>query len=117
MAYLRSENEKLEMDYPLEKVWAAIPEIVKALKWDIEEKNDQNHHAKIKTKPGFLAYSSIINVDVSSVDENTTKMAILAETPVTTITSVADFGRTGDRIALLVEALALYLEGKPAKHK
>ena len=31
MAYLRNEDEKLEVDYPLEKIWAAIPEVIKIL--------------------------------------------------------------------------------------
>ena len=117
MAYLRSEKEKLEMEYPLEKVWAAVPAVVKVLGWKIEEQNDQTHHVKIKTKAGFLAYSSNVNVDIAAVDEKTTQMMVAAETPVTTITSVADFGRTRDRIELFIEALALYLEGKPAKQK
>ena len=40
MAYLRNENENLEVDYPLEKIWAAIPEVIKILEWTIEEKDD-----------------------------------------------------------------------------
>ena len=115
MAYLRSEKEKIEIDHPLEKVWTAIPEVVKALEWKIEEKNDQTHHAKIKTKGGFMSYSSTVNVDVEAVDEKTTHMSLNAETPVTTITSVADFGRTRDRLELFVEALAKQMEKKPSQ--
>ena len=33
MAYLRNEKETIEVDYPLEKIWAAIPEAVKVLEW------------------------------------------------------------------------------------
>ncbi len=40
MAYLRNENENLEIDYPLEKIWTAVPEVVKILEWTIEEKDD-----------------------------------------------------------------------------
>jgi len=115
MAYLRSEKEKIEIDYPLEKIWATIPEAIKALEWKIEEKNDKMHHLKIKTKGAFLSYYSTIYVDVEAVDEKTTHMAINAETPVTTITSIADFGRTRDRIEVLVEALAKQMEKKPSQ--
>jgi hypothetical protein len=47
------------------------------------------------------------------IDEKTTKMAISAETPVTTITSVADWGRTGERIEVLVSTLSKIMAGKP----
>ena len=115
MAYLRSEKEKLEINYPIEKVWTAIPEAAKALQWTIEEKNDATHHAKVKTKAGFMSYSSTIYVDVEASDEKTTHMTVTVETPVTTITSVADFGRTRDRLELLVEALAKEIEKKPSQ--
>jgi hypothetical protein len=112
MAYLRSEKEKLEIEYPLDAVWAAVPEVVKILEWKIEEQNDQTHHVKIKTKAGFLAYSSTVYVDITVTDEKTTQMAVSAETPVTTITSVADFGRTADRLDQFITVLAKYLEKK-----
>jgi hypothetical protein len=106
MAYLRKEKETVEISYPLEMVWAAIPKAIKTLEWKIEEKNDENHNAKVKTKSGFMSYSSILYIDAKSVDEKTTRMSVNAETPVTTITSIADFGRTKDRIELLIETLA-----------
>jgi hypothetical protein len=106
MAYLRKEKETVEISYPLEMVWAAIPKAIKTLEWKIEEKNDETHNAKVKTKSGFMSYSSILYIDAISVDEKTTRMSVNAETPVTTITSIADFGRTKDRIELLIETLA-----------
>ncbi|MGE5575471.1 MAG: hypothetical protein ACM3UL_04990 [Ignavibacteria bacterium] len=112
MAYLRSENEKLEIDYPIERIWAAIPEIVKVLDWQIEEKDESKHIAKVKTKGGFMAYGSIFQVELSAVDEKTTRMTINAETPVTTITSIIDFGRTRDRIGQFIEILAKQMEKK-----
>jgi carbon monoxide dehydrogenase subunit G len=114
MAYLRDENEKLEVDYPIEKIWAAIPDVIKILEWQIEEKDDAAHKATIKTKGGFMAYSSILQVEVTAVDENTTRINIKAETPVTTITSVIDFGRTRDRIGQFIEMLAMQMEKKPS---
>ncbi len=112
MAYLRDENEKLEIDYPLEQIWAAIPEVVKVLEWQIEEKDDSKHTVKVKTKGGFMAYASIFQVEVTAVDEKTTRMSINAETPVTTITSIIDFGRTRDRMDQFIEMLAKKMENK-----
>ena len=106
MAYLRKEKETVEISYPLEMIWAAIPKAIKTLEWKIEEKNDETHNAKVKTKSGFMSYSSILYIDAISVDEKTTLMSVNAETPVTTITSIADFGRTKDRIEQFIETLA-----------
>ena len=82
------------------------------MEWQIEEKDDASHKVKVKTKGGFMAYSSILYIEVTSVDENTTRMSINAETPVTTITSIADFGRTRDRIGQFIETLAKQTEKK-----
>jgi hypothetical protein len=112
MAYLRNENEKLEIDYPLEKIWEGIPEVIKILEWKLEEKDDSAHKVKVKTKGGFMAYGSTFIVELSAVDEKTTRMSINAETPVTTITSVIDFGRTRDRMGQFIEILAKQMEKK-----
>jgi carbon monoxide dehydrogenase subunit G len=112
MAYLRNEKETIEVDYPLEKIWAAIPETVKVLEWTIEAKNDDSHKVKVKTKGGFMAYSSILEVEVKPVDEKTTRIILNAETPVTTITSIIDFGRTRDRMGQFIEILAKLMENK-----
>ena len=112
MAYLRDEKENLEVDYPLKKLWAAIPEVIKILEWTIVEKDDTVHKAKLKTKGGFMAYSSILSVEATPIAKNTTRMTINAETPVTTITSIIDFGRTKDRIGQFIELLAKQMEKK-----
>ena len=110
MAYLREDKQKIEIDYPLEKVWAAITEVVKTIESTIEEKDDNLYKLKLKTKKGFVAYPSSVFVEVIAVDEPTTCVSINGETPVTTITSMADFGRTRDRIELFIEALAVQLD-------
>ena len=110
MAYVRDEKEKFEIDYPLDGIWEAIPDVVKTLDWAIEEKDEAGHKVKIKTQRGFLAYSTVILVEVKSVDEKQTLMSINGETPVTTITSILDFGRTRDRIGLFIGALAKKME-------
>lgn len=110
MAYLREEKQKIEIDYPIEKVWDAIPEVAKIIEWTLEEKNDETHKAKLRTKKGFLSYNTVMNVEAVSVDDQTTRVSINAETPVTTITSMADFGRTRDRIELFIEGLAVQID-------
>jgi hypothetical protein len=45
------------------------------------------------------------------VDEKTTQLSIAGETPVTTITSVADYGRTKERIEVFVVTLAKIMSG------
>jgi hypothetical protein len=113
MAYLREEKENLEVSYPLNAVWEAIPKAVAKLEWTIEETNEETHYVKIKTKGAFLSYPSKLTVNLSKVDEKTTKMSIAGETPVTTITSVADYGRTGERIEVLVATLSKLIAAKP----
>ena len=117
MAYAREEKQTFEIDYSLEKVWAAIPQAIETLDWTIEETDDQAHKAKIKSKPGFFAYSTILNVELKSVGEKTTKLTINAETPVTTITSIADFGRTRDRLEQFVNTLAKEMDKKKTSVK
>ena len=84
------------------------------MEWKIEEKDDAAHKAKVKTKGGFMAYGSTLDIEVTAVDEKTTRMSINAETPVTTITSIIDFGRTRDRMGQFIEILAKLMEKKEA---
>jgi hypothetical protein len=111
MAYLRKEKETVEIDYPLSKVWEAVPKALANLEWSLEENDAVNHHAKAKTKGSFIAYGSVLLIDAVQVDEKTTRLSVAAETPVTTITSVVDFGRTRDRIELFFAQLAKQLSG------
>jgi CTP-dependent riboflavin kinase len=112
MAYLREEKEKIEVAYPIEQLWQTIPKTIEKLGWTAEQTDETKHQIKIKTKGGFLAYPSTLNVELTPVDKKTTKLSIAAETPVTTITSIADYGRTGERIGAFVTALAKMMEGK-----
>ena len=98
MAYLRKEKETFEIAYPLEKVWAGIQKAITNLEWEIEQIDDVAHRAKVKTKAGFMSWSSVLHVEALAVNDNTTRVSAVAETPVTTITSLVDFGRTRDRI-------------------
>ena len=109
LAYLRKEKETVEIDYPLTKIWEAIPKVLASIEWSIDEIDDTAHHIKAKTKAGFMSYSSALIIDAVSVDKKTARVTVTAETPVTTITSLADFGRTQQRVALFFEALAKQL--------
>jgi hypothetical protein len=115
MAYTRDYEEKFEVDYPLELIWNAIPKAAKALKWTVEEKNDETHIAKLKTTGAFLSFSSMVQVNVSVVNEKTSRLTVSGETPVTTITSMVDFGTTRDRIETFIEQLAVLLQKTPKK--
>jgi hypothetical protein len=112
MAYLREEKENIEVFYPLDAIWQAIPKAVATLNWQIEETDEATHHLKVKTKGGFISYPSTLKIHLSAIDEATTKMSVVAETPVTTITSVADYGRTRERIEQFVVTLAKLMSGK-----
>jgi hypothetical protein len=109
LAYLRKEKETYEIDYSIAKIWKALPKAMASLEWTIEEIDNKTHHAKVRTKPSFLAYSSTLTIDAAAVKEKTTRVKVTAETTVTTITSIADFGRTQHRIDLFFEALAKQL--------
>jgi hypothetical protein len=106
VAYLRKEKQTVEIDYPLNTVWAAIPEVLSSLEWKTEQMDDSVHHAIVKTKPGFMLYSSQLTIDGIVVNEKTCRVTVEGETPVTTITAITDFGRASDRIDLFFETLA-----------
>jgi len=111
MAYSREEKENLEVSYPINAIWEAIPKAIAKLEWKIQETNEETHHLKVKTKGAFMSYPSTLKIDLSAVDEKTTRMSIVAETPVTTITSVADYGRTRERTEQFVTTLAKLMSG------
>jgi len=111
MAYTREGKETFEVSYPLNAIWEAIPKAIARLEWKIEKSDEAKHHLEIKTKGAFLSYGSTMAIDLSVINEKTTKMSISAETPVTTITSIADYGRTRERIAVLIETLGKIMSG------
>ncbi len=117
VAYLRREKEIIETDFPIDKVWEAIGKTILTLDWTAEENDDKAHKLKIKTRGAFLSYSSVINVEVVAVKENTTRVNVSAETPVTTLTGIVDFGRTRERIDTFLMAMMSYLTAKPSEAK
>jgi len=113
MAYLRKENEIIEMDYPLNKVWEAIQKVIIDLQWTVEETKESEHKIKAKTKKTFMSYSSLFLVTAEAIKENATRVQISAETPVTTLTAIADFGKTKERLNLFLSALSNHLSPQP----
>jgi hypothetical protein len=71
---------------------------VSSLEWTLEESDNETHKLKTKTKGTFMAYASNITAKAAASGENKTQVALSAETPVTTITGIVDFGRTRERI-------------------
>ena len=112
MAYARKGKETFEVSYPIDTIWQAIPKAIAKLEWTVEAADGATHHAKIKTRGAFLSYGSVMEVNLTAINENTTKMSITAETPVTTITAMADYGRTNERIEVLISTLDKLLSGK-----
>ncbi len=106
LAYLRDGKQDLEVDFPLESIWDAIPKVVAKLDWKIQEKDETTHHLTIRTNGSFLSYGSTLKIKLAKENEKTTYVAIDAETPVTTITSVFDYGQAYERINLFVITLA-----------
>ena len=109
MAYLRKEKETVEIDYSLSRVWTAISKVLTSLKWNIEQIDDTMHHVKAKTKSGLMSYGSILLIDVVAVDKNTTRVSVVAETPVTTITAMVAFGHARERINVFFAELGKQL--------
>ena len=108
---MRREEGNEEFAYPLKKVWACIPKVVASLGWSVEAVDDAAHRAKVKTKSGFMAWGSMFLIDAVAGNEKTTRVNVKAETPVTAITGLVDFGRTGQRIDAFFQELKRQLSG------
>lgn len=115
MAYLRREKEIVEIDFSLSKVWETIPKTLASLEWVVHEIDQIKHQIKTSTKPGFMLYSSTLLINVTSMNKNTSRITVAIETPVTTITAMAEFGRTRERLYLFFETLARHLEEQTQK--
>jgi len=111
-AYLREENEVIEIDHPLERVWQATQKTLTNLQWNIEQVDESSHQIKAKTQAGFMSYSSLLIIQISGLGENKTKMSVHGETAVTTITSIVDFGQTRRRMDIFFQELANQLSSQ-----
>jgi hypothetical protein len=109
MAYLRKEEETVEMDFPIDKVWKAISETLISLEWSVEKIDESSHIVEAKTKSGFLSYGSKVSIQVFPVNQKTTRVTIVGETTVTTITGIVSFGQTRMRIDSFFKQLSTKL--------
>lgn len=118
MAYLKKEKEVVEMDFPVDIVWGAISKVITALEWKVETQDRDGLKIKAKSKSGFMSYGSIISIELLKVDEKVTRVAVTAETPVTTVTSIVNFGQTARRVDSFFRELAgQFDKGSKAKDK
>jgi len=99
----------VEIDHSLDEVWVAIQKVLKSLDWSVEQIDEVGHRVKAKTKAGPMSWSSILMIDVVSMNENITRVSVGAETPVTTIVAIIDFGQGRRRIGQFFEELAKQL--------
>jgi hypothetical protein len=109
MAYLRREQDATEIGYSLDKVWTAIRKVLSNLEWNIEQIDNIGHQIKAKTKGYLVSWGSVLIIAAVPIDEKTTRVSIAAESPVTTITAMIDFGRTRHIISLFFAELAKQL--------
>jgi hypothetical protein len=109
MAYLRKEEETVEIDHSLNKVWIAVQKVLKSLDWSVEQVDEAGRRVKAKTGAGPMSWSSVLLIDVAAVNENTTRVSVAAETPVTMIVAIVDFGQGKRRIAHFFAELAKQL--------
>jgi len=113
MAYLRRDDETVEIDHPLDKVWIgiqnALTSLQKSQQWSTEQVDEAAHRVKAKTKAGPWSWGSILLITVTSVNENTTRVHVAAETTITMITAIIDFGQGRRRIGQFFEELAKQL--------
>ncbi len=111
MAYLRKEQQTRETAHALNKVWVAAQKVLTDLQWDIEQIDNKAHHIKAKTKGSLLFFGSLLLIEMAPVDEKTTSISVTAETTVTTITAIVDFGQVRKRIELFFLQLEKQLSG------
>ena len=106
MAYLRKEEETVEIDHSLSRVWVAVQKVLKNLDWNVTQIDEAEYRVKAKTKAGPMSWSSVFLIDVVPVNKNTTRVTATAETPVTTITAIVDFGQGKRGIANFFKELS-----------
>jgi hypothetical protein len=106
MAYLRRMQKDVDIDFPVEAIWKAIPTAIDELDWEITREDDVNHRLTIRTSDTLTSYASTLNLELKKMDETRSHLVILGETPVTTITSTLQFSQTCDAMEDFVLELA-----------
>lgn len=117
MAYLRKDKHLIESDYSFNEIWEKIPIIIEELGWKLENIDEKNQKIRVSTIGGMLSYASLLIIKVWATNNKKTRIKIDSETPVTTITSITDFGRIRERIDLFFQALSIKLGHKKLSKK
>ena len=110
LAYLRKGNETVEIDYSLDRVWESIKKVLVSLSITTERIDEVSHHVKAKTKGRLFTLSSTLFIDAVAVEGRKTRITVSAETPVTTITAMINFGGAKHQINLLLMELTRQLD-------
>lgn len=103
MAYLKERMQEVEVDFSLESVWVAIPKVLAELGWEIKEKDETSNHLTVNAAGSLTSYGSMVKIDLTRLNEKTTRVTLVGDTPVTTITSTLDFTQTDDCIEYFIE--------------
>ena len=106
---MRKDDETVEIDQPLWKVWAGVQNSLKILQWTSEQVDETAHSVKAKTKAGPWSWGSILLINVTLVNDSTTRVSVAAETTITMITAIIDFRQGRRRIGQFLEELAKQL--------
>ena len=95
----------VELGYSLKKVWTVTRKALVSLGWNVESIDDNAHQIRAKTQSSLMAWGSIFLIDVAPKDKSTTRVSVAAETVVTAVTALVDYGRTRQRIELFFQEL------------
>lgn len=117
MAYLRKDKHLIESDYSFNEIWGKIPIVIEELGWKIENIDEKNQQIRASTIGGMLSYASLLIIKVWSTSNKKTRIKIASKTPVTTITSITDFGRIRERIDHFFQALSIKLDNNKLSRK
>jgi hypothetical protein len=86
--------------HPVEKVWNAVSDTLDTLRWRVERSDPVFHKLKAKTGMSLRAWGSTILIDVSALDDENTKVSVLAETH-----QMVDWGQTSERVGTFFREL------------
>jgi hypothetical protein len=106
LAFVRERKKEVDIDFPVDDIWAALPKAAEEFDWEIGEQDPAAHHLTVKTSDTLTSYGSTLRIELKALSDKSTRMTIYGETPVTTITSTLQFGQTYDVVEDFVLTLA-----------
>ena len=106
MPTLQELKKEINIDFPLQQVWEAIPKAVDQLDWEIVKQNSFAYEFIIRTAQALVSYFLILEVELTALGQETTHIVIYGEIPVTTINSTQPVNLTDNEINHFVSALS-----------